>query len=89
MMWGDEDQVSVRRAIAWGHRRRKYDLEHPKGTHETNGYSTRPAFLDDLLPLEQGRRKDQRQYSETAAMWCVTGFVAALLYLCVLRWFLT
>lgn len=51
----DMTPIPAKLVLAWGMKRRAYDLAHPHGTHEMMGsdgveYSTRPAFLDDLLP---------------------------------------
>lgn len=48
--WLEGMQFPAKLVLAWGMRRRAYDLAHPMGEHEAEDYSSRPAFLDDLLP---------------------------------------
>lgn len=67
--------IPPHQVLAWGERRRAYDLAHPFGEHETvidgETYSSRPAFLSDLIvPNDQGKRPDQVAFSELVTRLC-------------------
>lgn len=83
--------VPLRRVMEWGERRRAYDLAHPLGEHEAGGFSNRPAFHADLLPM-QGRRPEQTHYAANVVAWCFCllfggAIVATFVRFGILVWF--
>lgn len=82
-------KIPYQQVLDWGERRRQYDLAHPLGEHETaDGYSNRPAFLEDLIVGDdfQGKRDDQVTFSQVVTACGFGVFIILLIGWALLAW---